>query len=173
MSLASEKQEGSFLGRKHGRRRPVRGQAARKEKLKKDVLTVMSLNRLYRNKFQMSHSLYRRVLGDWRYVFSVLWRADLHLPGDVSVCPRQKSQLREVHSHHPERPLWSGEFYLHFLKHFISKQTFWVVTFFLSLLLKWSISTSWKSPAQLFHFGLCNQAVALSRLTGLCNLSVM
>lgn len=79
-----------------------------------------------------SHSLYRRVLGDWRYVFSILWRTDLHLLCNMPVRPRQKSQRGEVHSHHPERPLWSRELHLIcIISYFIYKELRLVEFFFL------------------------------------------
>lgn len=57
----------------------------------------------------------RWVFGDRRHVLPIFWRTDLHLRCDVPVCPRQKSQLWEIHRHDPERTVWSSESCLHVL----------------------------------------------------------
>lgn len=70
---------------------------------------------MWRSERKFFISPLRWVFGDRRHVLPIIWRTDLHLRRDVPVCPRQKSQLWEIHRHHPERTLWSCELCLHLL----------------------------------------------------------
>lgn len=70
---------------------------------------------MWRSERQFLISLLRWMFGDRWHVLPIFWWTDLHLRRDVPVCPRQKSQLWEIHRHHSEHTLWSCESCLHLL----------------------------------------------------------